>query len=283
MRLRFRLCLASLPLLIGCGGAAPAPGTPAPAPASSNLAGNWQMQVSTVTPAPLPAFQLLGSLSVQGSSVSGAFRIPSSGLNTPCVSPTQNITFTGAVDSSNLLTLTSATFSGSTATLQLQLPLSASNIARGTARVDGGACAFASSNLLGILVPPVTGTYTGTLVPPQYLGQPATNSGGPATVVLTQSGANADGQFPLTANLTFTSPTCTLSADLTGTITGLHITTTSGAGSPFGIPAISLSGIAPANGSPLLFPILEVLRPLGASPTPAACASGVYTGQLTRK
>lgn len=192
------------------------------------------------------------------------------------MTPTQDIAFTGSVDTTNLLTLTSTPFSGSVATLQLQLPLSANNIARGSIVISGGSCALASSTVLGVFIPSATGTYTGTLAPPQYLGQPSTNTGGTATMVITQAAADADGRFPVTASLSFTSPTCTLSTPLTGSVTGFDMTLSAPSTAlpnPF-ILFLTVGPTAPGSARLLSFSV-----PVSTS----ACTSGIYTGELTRQ
>lgn len=282
--------LTASTLLSGCGAALSTitPVTPA-APAS--LAGNWQMQIqSTTTGTTLPTISILmpGALSVQGPTVSGILRVVEflpGGFPSPCLSSTQGIAFTGTVDASSLLTLTSTPFSGSIATLKLQLPLVNSN-ARGTAQIVGGTCATPSTPLIAIYVPSVTGTFAGTLSPLLLQGLPANNNtAGPASITLTQGPANPDGQFPVTGALTVNSTSCALTATpFTGTISGI---------------SLSLKGPAPGvtfNNGPLTFPsatlnagALLAFNPelfavtLDAFGNPATCSAGLYRGDFPRQ
>src|ERR1700727_2348958 len=106
--------------LLGCA-RTPLPTVTPTSTTPQSLAGNWQMEVQSPTGAsPTLLVDFLGALSSQGSQVTGTFRIPPENTNTPCVPANQDIPFTGSIDSSNLLTLTSAPFSGSVTILQLQ-------------------------------------------------------------------------------------------------------------------------------------------------------------------
>ena len=282
------LTLLAATLLSGCG-ASLTTITPVTPSAPASLAGNWQMQIqnsSIGTPA-TASILMPGSLSVQGPIVSGTLRVIrfiAGNLTSPCLSFTQGIAFTGTVDTSGLLTLTSAPFSGSIATLQLQLPL-VNNIGRGTAQIVGGACATPSTSLIAVYVPSVTGTYAGTLSPLLLPGFPGTtNTAGPASITLTQSSANPDGQFPVTGTLTVNSTSCALAATpLTGTISGLAlslkgpdpgITFNNG---PNTFPAATLSAGAISNSSELIGVTLDAFG------NPTTCSTGIYRGDFPRQ
>ncbi|WP_263368255.1 hypothetical protein [Edaphobacter bradus] len=215
-----------------------------------------------------PIFQFLGALTIQGSTASGIFRINDPQSSPPCIPANQDIPFTGSIDSNNLLTLTSASFSGSVATLKIQLPLSTIgstvSSANGTAQVIGGPCAVASSTIGAEFVPPITGTFTGTL----YSSDRSVS--GPTTIILTQSPANADGQFPLSGSITFSSSGCTLSSTLTGMITGPFLKFAYSLPAPS--DAIAVVGLSPG----MDFSIYV------ASST-SSCASGFYQGAFTRQ
>jgi hypothetical protein len=162
-----------------------------------------------------------GNLAVSGTAVSGVFRYANVAA---CVPATQDIPFTGSFANS-VLTLTSASFSNSVATFTIKLPLSNNNInqqiASGTSVIAGGTCALASSTLQAQLIPTFNGNWTVTLTSP---------SAATATLQVTQSAANADGQFPASGTITCpgSGPTA-----LTGLVSGasLQLATTA-QGSP---------------------------------------------------
>ena len=281
LALAFALLTATL--LSGCG-ASLTTITPVTPSAPASLAGNWQMQIQDIAaPAnPTISYLLLGALSVKGPTVSGTFRIlpallPS--LASPCVQPLTIIPFTGTVDASSLLTLTSTPFSGSVVTMRLQLPL-LNNIARGTTQIVGGACATPSLPLIGVYVPSVTGTYAGTLTPVQLGSFPIVSTTPlPVTVTLVQAPANADGQFPVTASLTFNPMSCaSISVPVTGFISGLSLKLT---GPPTGTLAIPSATFYGASISYPGFPYLDSL--LSISGSSASCAGGLYNGNLVRQ
>lgn len=283
--LRLLLLQIALSTLIGCGGAplpplATSPVAPAVPAALASLPGNWEMELDTSFG---PVSQLLadipGALSVNGSVVSGVFRLQQAFLSGPsCVSPTQDIQFTGTVDANNLLTLTSLPFSGNVATLQIQLPVNFANVAQGTAQITGGSCAVANAKLSAVYVPDATGTYAGTLALPQALGQPTVPSGS-ATIVVAQSGADADGRFPTTATVSFTLPTCTLSGTYTGFITGLNasLSMLTPSSPSTGLPALSLLSLDLVPAGLTRFATINV--PSGI----AGCPGGFYSGQVVKQ
>ena len=264
-------CLA---LLFGCG-TTPTPTAATPsAPAAAPLTGNWQFELFSNPTSVISNFN--GALTQQGSAFTGTFRLQILSSGTPCVPTTQDISFTGAVDAADTLTLTSVSFaSGSVATLKLQLPLSAENFANGTAQITGGLCPVASSTVLAIYVPPVTGTYTATLSSFTTNGGTSTPVG-PATLVITQAAANADGQFPVSSSIVVTSSTCNLNVPLSGVITGLELSLTGGA-TGFGFPAYMFNaGAAPPGAGRLAGGVLLV-------EDPANCPTGIYNGAFVRQ
>lgn len=280
--LRFFLLLP-LTVLLGCGGAssrmqAPsAPATPPvtvvpPASVPPNVSGNWDMGLEDpVSFAPI--FQFLGALSSQGSTVTGVFRINDPQHSPPCIPASQDIQFTGSIDAKNLMTLTSASFAGSIAELKVQLPPSTIpgnlNNATGTARIVGTVCPIASATVLPEFVPSITGTYTGSLGPTP--GQSLSGPAGSATIILTESPADADGQFPLSGSLSFQSPLCVVSTTLSGKITGPFFLLNTE------IPGMQFQGVA--NGSPQKFTATSAN--LYVPPSIPSCASGFYGGDLS--
>lgn len=275
LALSFTLLAASF--LSGCGAYLTTITPSAPA----GLGGNWQISVYELTaPPPNARFAISGALAVQGSQVTGTFRaLPT--VNTPCVSDRQDLAFTGALDSANMLTLTSAPFSGSVATLRFPVPPT-NNVSTGTATIVGGLCATSATTVTALFTPPVTGTYTGTLTPPLLLsgqsGPP--NTPGPATLTLLQADADADGRFPVTGTMTFASTSCTLSpTPVYGIISGLNLTL-----SPYTTPPNSLGNFSVhVTPAPTSYTSAKVNFSMFGLANPTACPYGVYLGDLTRQ
>ncbi len=273
--------------LSGCG-SSPTSGAPSPTtnPLLAALPSNMQIQLtySVGTPTPVQFFvaNLIGSLTAQGNTVSGTLRYSTPSAS-PCISPTADITYIGTIDANNLLTLTTTSFAGTTAIIALQLPaafVGASYRVAGTAQLNGGSCAAAVTQGSAILVPSVTGTFTGSLTPSTTVtGNPATGPGGSATVVLTQASANADGQFPLTGTLNFTSPNCTLATPVAGIVSGLTVQLVSGTSFPTipgAVSAVSFFGGAFSPGLAASQMDISVAVP--------GCPDiGFYNGSLTRQ
>jgi hypothetical protein len=186
-RLRIALFLP-LAALLACASS----GNPPSGTNFATTAGDYVITVGTGTAS---AATLTGNLAVAGSNVSGVMRY---NIGSQCVPASQDIAFTGT-DANGLVTLNSTAFAGSVATLTIQLPLlgysGGQQIANGTAVIAGGSCARASTPLQAQLIPTFTGTWTGTLSGPDT---------GPASVIISESGPNSDGQFPATASVTFT-------------------------------------------------------------------------------
>jgi hypothetical protein len=226
-----------------------------------------------------------GALSGQGSAVSGVFRLQQNlPVPTPCVSPTQDIPFSGSVDANNLLTLTSTPFSGSVATLSFPLSLNPVNRSNGTVQITGGACALLNATLFAVYTPNASGTYIGTLTPPQILGQPAVTSS-PVTITLSELAADADGRFPTSAIVSYNSPPCMLAGTYTGYTSGSSAllslqTATSAPPNPPGLvtqPTIVLFLGNTAQGPNILNP--NILVPSGI----VGCTSGFYPAQLAKQ
>ena len=242
-RLRF-LLLLPIASLIACG----ASSTPATSASVNALAGDYVITAGVGTGS---AANFTGALTVSGLSASGVFRYAP--INN-CVSNSQDIAFTGS-SSNSVLTLTSAAFSGSVATLTIQLPFSQNNIganlANGTSVITGGTCALASTALQAQLVSSYSDTWLATLTSP---------SAATATLVVTESSTpDQDGQFPANGILTINASGCgaaTPDNTFTGLVSGTGLQLKSGqtnvtisannAGSPV---SIAISG--DINGSTL--------------------------------
>lgn len=187
-RLRFALFLP-LAALLACSGS----GNTVSTPATANT-GDYVIIVAGGT---AQASIFTGALTVSGLNVTGVFRYTNPG--TICVSSSQDIPFTGTM-ANGTLTLTSSTFSSSIATLSLPLPFgnntSNQQVSTGTAVITGGTCALASTSAKAQYIPSLAGTYSGTLTGPVT---------GNASATITEAAANADGQFPATIAIDFSS------------------------------------------------------------------------------
>jgi hypothetical protein len=211
-RLRLTLLLP-LAALAACGGSSNIPAVGYIAPTSGDY-------VIVVAPGTASADILAGDLSIQGSSVTGAFSNVQGQLCIPA------ITVTGSLSTANVLNLSSNSFGGSTAGFTVQ-PLSDNNVgtetATGTVQVTGGTCTLASSSLQETYVPSFARTWTGTVTGPVN---------GTVTLIISQSTANGAGQFPATGVLSFTSANCTITGSnsimLTGTVIGFNLQLASG-------------------------------------------------------
>jgi hypothetical protein len=173
---------------------------------------------------------------------------------------------TGAIASSNLLTLTSSVFAGNTATITIQFPLTQNNTytssASGTVQIAAGSsgtnCALSLANIAAIYLAPYNGTWTGTIINGTISGT--------ATLVVA-------GQFPATGTLSFSTSTCTISSiPLTGQVTGYTLQlnqSVSGSQNPIVVSATETT-------NPVTF---NVLIPSGSTST---CPAGAYSGTISQ-
>jgi hypothetical protein len=233
-------------------------------PASGNitsdrvLTGNWQF-------IPIDDFYhndilggLAGSLSSQGNSITGIFR--SSG---GCVSPTQDIHFTGTEDAKGNLTLTSTNLPDNQATISgsIQEFPSETDIASSLVVTGSGPCAMAPyPGYMGIEDPPLSGTYTANLT---------SSSGATATLTanLVVAAVNSDGEFPETGTLTLTTSGCSATFSLNGVMTGSSLQAT----------------LTPASGSANGATFSDSGSTVTINNPGTGCASGSFTGTLLSK
>jgi hypothetical protein len=259
-RLRFAL-LAPLAALLACSGSSSSNNIAAPATANT---GDY---VITVAGGTAQASIFTGSITVSGTGATGIFRYNNPG--TLCVPGNQDIPFIGTFANGSL-TLTSSSFASSIATITLPLPFGANSssqqVSTGTAVITGGTCVLASTTAKGQYIPGLTGNYSGALTGPVA---------GTASVVLAESPANADGQFPTTVGISFTSvinSNCNFSIPVSAPINGLISGATlqaSNAANP------NLSLIANAGSPPILISVAYT-----ATGTNASACSGTYTGNV---
>jgi hypothetical protein len=231
--------------------------------ATQDLTGNWTMAISD-PPAPLPQISsFAGALAGKGQNVTGTLRaVAGTG-----VSPTFDINFTGSQTADGKLTLTSTNLPNNTVTISGTVSAGYGyNQFMGSLTISGsGACASTNSALLGAELPNIAGTYTGSLS--------ATTGGSvSASATLTESVANADGQFPIGGTITVTGNTCANTFSTTGLVSGASLsgtlTSTSGPSATGSLTA-TVEHTAPL---PLPFNIQIVS---------AGCNGGTFTGTLT--
>jgi hypothetical protein len=259
-----RLRLTSLLPLAALFGCATVSTPPVTGTSSTPASGDY---VITVAAGTANASIFTGNLAVSGNTVSGVFRYNNPGKI--CVPGSQDIAFTGNFGN-DVMTLTSASFVSSVATLTINLPLGANSsgqqVASGTAVITGGTCALASTTAQAQYIPSLAGTWSGTVTGP---------SSGSASVSLTEAAANADGQFPITGAVSFTSSTqsgCNFSIPISSPGSGLI----SGGSIEFANASSTISVTGNAAVTPATFNLSLNLP----APAPASC-NGDYVGTLT--
>ncbi len=207
------LSLAAV-VVAGCASqGSSAPPTPAATPSYAQMAGNWSFRVTGTTPQPVTS--LGGSLSVQGTEVSGMLHL----LAGTCQSSagTGAILITGSVDSHGLLTLRANDLAGGTLRITGMVAADQRSLLAPALAVTGGACgAVSASQAVG--AQPLDGTAGGGVVAQQqqpvngtYTGSFAGVDGVVAQVsaVLTQSATpDANGMYHLSGNASFAGSPC---------------------------------------------------------------------------
>ena len=127
------------------------------------------------------------------------------------------------------------------------------------AAIAGGTCALTPSPLTAVYIPSDTGTWTSSLTGPNT---------GLGTLAVTVSSANADGQFPATATLSYSGLTCSVSLNFTGLVSGYSLQLSDTRPNP---DTVTLNTSAtPA--------VLSVNLATGTT-----CPAGVYTGAATHQ
>jgi hypothetical protein len=211
--------------------------------ATLDVTGNWQFGPIDAFMGPYPLISFTGALAGQGEDITATFH----GSGT-CVSPTQDITFTGSEDASGNLVLTSTNLPNNAATLSGVINTAgvAPYAGAALAVTGSGPCITSAPMLVGSEFPPATGTYAGTL---------QTNSGPTATFTanLTQTPANLDGQFPLSGAITVAGATCSntfpISIVFSGAQFAASLTSTSGPAATADLTVQLTPGKPPTTGS----------------------------------
>lgn len=218
---------------------------------------------------------LLGALESSGSHVSGTFRFTNLAQPTTC-GLNQVVALSGSIDAGEKLTLSSATLpNGTTIKISLQISGSQPYTGAGTIEVDGATCTYAPTAALGVEIPNVSGSFTGTLTPGS-LGAPAPGTPGAATLTLTQSASpNSDGQFAVSGTLSYQFGSCSGSAALAGTVSGAGIIASATTASQ----VVSFIGLADNAASKLTTAVIFAPAPCSTDMTSTA----TYSGTLARQ
>jgi hypothetical protein len=264
--------------IAGCGGSSKPPTTPTPTPVYPALTGNWEGLPSSPPGSnpPIilsyPVIDLTGSLQSSGPTVTGIFRASNSNLN-PCVSSKTDLIATGTVDPAGNLSLT-VPIAGGTGTITTTLLANLQFPSIGTFQITGGPCDMPAHPFALLQVPPLTGTYTGTLQSPTLITFPSAQDTTPQiniAATLTQSTApNTDGQFPLTGSISLTGG-CTISLPITdGIVYGQNASFTVSEPS---MPSGSFTGLITAVADHLHIFFISI----------PACGTQLYSGTLTRQ
>lgn len=169
-------------------------------------AGNWSfIATSTVTSGQVS--QIGGNLTVSGNSVSSTMH-----SDLPCFDPSLPFTFSGTLQNKQI-TFTSAANTNNQVITLIATVTAASTITGTYTVTAGGACAADQGNVSAVLVPAISGTWSGSIA----------GKGGPQaalSMALTEaSTASADGSYALSGNLTFANSSCSKS----GTITDSYV------------------------------------------------------------
>jgi hypothetical protein len=191
---------------------------------SGALSGNWQFTLTQnypiqQNPAPIP---VAGFLTETKNSLTGSLEVPILGLNSNCAGVSsatgtvsgQNVTI-AINNGGNVLTLTGALASDNTSMT-------------GTYQALGGACFTTptTGSWTAILIPPVNGSFTGTLTGSTYM-QALTGVTPPAPIVvsgtMTQSANFGASNATLTGTMTAAGYPCFTTASLSGTVSGQSI------------------------------------------------------------
>ena len=204
------LWLSTLLLLSGCGGgiATGSPSSPTSGPTSSppppgvSAVSNWQFSTTSTVPG-TPPLTIAGSMSVSGSSASGAMHV--SGSN--CFDRLTTVVLTGTLTGGNL-SLTSASVAGQVATLTGSFSDSGTNPPEqftGTYAINGGCAGGDEGEATGVKVGSMGGNWAGDLTS-------ETGDINRLAVTLAQGSATSQGVFGLTGAASFEVGTCFTSA-----------------------------------------------------------------------
>ncbi len=197
-------CLAGLPIVLvaGCGGSVGTITGNSNQETNPLPSGNWTVAAtSNVTDA---TYVLGGSMSNSNGSITATLHLVPG--ESGCLPSGQEISFTGTVTASGVISLTSAPFDNQTISVAANTP--GGGLLTGTYKIAGGCAAGDNGGVLGWVEPSYTGTYAGTF-------QPASGNPVGVSMNIVQSVGNSDGEYNLTGSAQFTGSPCFT----TGTIT----------------------------------------------------------------
>ena len=208
MRQIIKLILLCLWLsLCGCGGgveriAAGGGGGGGTQPPAPNIAGNWQLRLTST--AGTPPATIAGNIAQSDGSLSGALHLDGSN----CFDPANTVGVTGT-RSDNNISLTSTSIAGQVITFTGKI---ANNTAVGTYEINGGCADGDQGSIEGFKIPVLTGGWRGRTNISDQLGD--------LIISLSQGSASADGTFGLSGTTTKTTyPVCEEGAIASGTLT----------------------------------------------------------------
>jgi hypothetical protein len=192
------LWLSTLLLLSGCGGGKTPGSTSAPTsdppPPGVSAVSNWQFS-TTSTVAGMPPLTIAGSITVSGSSVSGAVHVAGSN----CFDRMNTVSLTGTLTRGSI-SLTSASVAGQVATFTGTFSNPGTFLPgqfTGTFAINGGCANGDQGNVTGVKVFYIGNTLNGTFT---------TSGGGTFSVAgdMAQDGASSNaGSFAITGTVTF--------------------------------------------------------------------------------
>lgn len=193
------LCLLSALLLCGCGGGQRTSVSPSnsplnPPPPSVSAVSNWQFSTTSTVPG-TPPLTIAGSLSVSGSSVTGAVHV--SGSN--CFDRLTTVGLTGTLTGGNM-SLTSASVAGQVATLTGTFSDPGTfqpGQFTGTYAINGGCADGEKGNATGVKVLYIGNTLNGTFT---------TSGGGTFSVagdIAQDAASSTAGSFAITGTVAF--------------------------------------------------------------------------------
>ncbi|MGA2236502.1 MAG: hypothetical protein ABSG23_13595 [Terriglobales bacterium] len=202
----FSWLLSVLVLLCGCGGgpgtsySGSPSGSPSGPPAQGqSISSNWQF--STTSTVGMPPLTIAGSISLSGTSLSGAVHVDGSN----CFDRLTTVDLTGTLTGSNI-SLTSASDAGQVATFTGTIPNNALSGTyspgqlTGTYTINGGCANGDQGNVTGVKILYVANTLSGTFT---------TSEGGTfdvAGAVAQDSASSHEGSFGVSGTVTFSSP-----------------------------------------------------------------------------
>lgn len=222
---------------------------------------------------------LMGALQGNGSQVSGTFRFTNLAQPDAC-GLNQVVAVTGTVGSGRSLSLTSAELpNGTTIRITLKMLGAQPYSGIGTVEVDGKSCAVAAASAIGGQVANTTGTFKGKLSPGS-MGTQGAGTPGTAAIALTQSATpDPDGKFAVTGLLNYRFGSCSGSAPLNGSVSGVDVTFWDVIFTSKGVQEVNLTGTTNLPATRIQAGYL-LLSPAPCSADPQS--SAVFSGTLSR-